>query len=131
MIDGDGCIYIAHKRGTNSYNVEVGVYQSDARILFYLKDRWGVGNIYEHKQKRGRSYSRWNISSAQGAKLLESVLPYLVIKKVQAEGAIELERSKGRPGVRLSESDLEYREWIKQRVSDLNQGILRGDDYVT
>ena len=131
FIDGDGCIMVSHKKGTNSYAADVGVYQSDGKILFYLKDRWGAGNIYEHKQKRGRSYFRWNISNSQGAKLLEEILPYLRIKKLQAEGVIELERSKGRPGVRLSESDLEYREWIKQRISDLNQGVLCGGDYAS
>ena len=135
IIDGEGCIRI----GKNIINPDHPLYTSCVEVtqvsksfLEDLQTLWaGAGSIHQHAHAKGNqsdSY-RWTISGKKSQDVLEAVLPYLRLKGNQAEGAIELERSKRRTGKSnrakpSTKEEREYREYIKTRISDLNQGVL-------
>ena len=135
IIDGEGSIGIqvsSRRSPTESprYFAYLMVSQSDKEFLERLQKKWGVGGVYGHqnaspRNSLSRTSYKWGMQSKQAAFVLEAVLPYLVMKKPQAGGALEPERSqRSVGGTRLSTSDLEYRAWVKQRISDLNQRRL-------
>lgn len=127
FIDGEGSIGIhctRHKNSSQSptHVARLNITQADMEFLGELRSSLGGVLVKKppHPTWQEQGVLEWR--GLQARLLLEAILPYLRIKKLQAEGAIELERSKRKRGsCRLSESDLEYREWVKQRISDLNQ----------
>lgn len=141
IVDGEGTILVRKKLGRNDknwcYQGMLSVAQSNFPFLDYIRNELGgLGAIYPRGERgsfgspTSRSTFEWKLYSKQALAVAEKLLPYLRIKKLQAEGLVELERSIGNhSGKSLSQSDLEYREWIKQRISDLNQGVLEVTSY--
>lgn len=131
IIDGEGTICIAHKnrkkhKESRYHQPYLSITQADVPYIEWLYGVLGeLGNIHIRFKGQHRIQCSWNIYSGKAVAVLERVLPYLRIKKLQAEGAIELQKhidsNKMRP---LAKEDLEYRDWVKQRISDLNQRKL-------
>lgn len=133
IIDGEGSIGISKyhlaSRPFPAHNARLIVGQANEKFIRGLQDKWGVGSVTCVKDSGvgHRPFFKWEVSSKSALVVLESVLPYLTIKKLQAEGAVELERSKGRRGgKKLTIEEVEYREWVRKKISDLNQGALCG-----
>lgn len=129
IIDGEGSITVRECR-PNSFQVYVRIAQSNRPFLENLRMLCGgIGSVNDTKSSLSkRLTSAWAIASKQALLLLEAVYPYLKIKRCQAEGAIELERSISPTfGKKLDKSVLEYRRWVKDRISDLNTGRLMYD----
>jgi hypothetical protein len=87
FFDGEGCVAIVPKRHT--YKLQVRVSQNDPAVPHMFKDRWG-GSITEYAQQgqRNRNWV-WVAENASAAQFLEDVLPYLIVKRQQAELALE------------------------------------------
>ena len=86
FIDGEGYIG-AVKSG---YNVRVRILQKNSSVLESLVDDFPVGNL-TRRRFNGKFYPIWQIQGAREvAWLLEGCLPYLRLKKDQAEIAIYL-----------------------------------------
>jgi hypothetical protein len=94
FIDGDGCVYLGKaKTGKyTSYQSVVSVSQKDSYILQIFKKLLG-GNINysETKGFNGRFIvPAWRVAAKRQVRyILEKCLPYLIIKKHQAELLIE------------------------------------------
>ena len=127
IIDGEGYIGIGMNKGTDNrqpqYVLRISIAQSNQPFLVCLRDKWGgLGSICVNRSPRQAKVGyRWHISANQAASILEDILPYLVIKKPQAELALEFQVTRGKPWKRVSEDELVVREGFKQRISSLNQ----------
>ena len=135
IIDGEGCFNVQRafkKHPTHSiqHSGVLDIYQSNRSFLESLQILWGgLGSICSHKvgSLSNKTCFRWAITSKQLARILPHVIPYLRIKKNQAEALVELDKTKrarGIRGERLSEAEIEYRDWIWSSVKNLNQGYL-------
>lgn len=96
FVDGEGYIGIAkHQAGGKRlyYSPQISVYNSDPDILFTLQKWTGVGSILIHNRLDRPVYHKigliWRISGMKARSLLISLLPFLQIKKQQAELAIK------------------------------------------
>jgi hypothetical protein len=94
VVDGEGCIYIArHINKPNDalrYRIRLQITNTKKELLEWIQERCG-GWIYEKEQIGDwkTSYD-WVIADGRAVKLLQKLLPYLIIKKEQAINAISL-----------------------------------------
>jgi hypothetical protein len=96
MVDGEGCISILSqidKSGTMTYRLIIDVSSTDAGVIHYLHELWGVGAIHITRPNDGRHRDgyHWVVSSRYAADLLATILPYLILKKNQAELALRFQ----------------------------------------
>lgn len=98
FFDGEGhvSICVAHSKQWKRkyYALHVVVVNTNLEVLLRLRDQFG-GSIAPKKLYAAHhkpSY-RWRICSRQGLAFLEVVLPFLVVKKKEAEVAIEFQSS--------------------------------------
>ena len=84
IIDGEGCIYISKQ-------------SNDEWLCQWLKFTWG-GSIYriEPKKERWSIAWDWTIQTNQAYIFLKTILPYLQLKRQQAEIAIKFQEKKKR-----------------------------------
>lgn len=103
MIDADGSI--CKSRNRNSFVCKVRVHNSDEKLMIWLKEKIGVGNI-EHlppaKDKQGYKHTkdRFNLdisSKVDVKELLKQIERYLVIKKEKAQNIIRFIPTMKRP----------------------------------
>jgi len=105
IVDGEGCITIAKQktarvRAGYIYQLKLQVESTDKDLITWLNSHWNRGScgIQELVQTNTKHNTRWRTvwSSAKAATVLKAILPYLVIKKDQAELAIQFQDARGR-----------------------------------
>ena len=137
FFDGEGTVGInAQKpnvkngRTLTMYSLKIDIRNTNEDVLLWLKKNFN-GNIkYYSIEKLKGSYGatkpqwRWNISSNQAKDFLELILPYLVVKRKQAELAIIFQKNrkdllnKEKPYQLI---EIERRELYKREISKLNR----------
>lgn len=135
IIDGEGSLYVASASlpsGTKSYSARLSVDQSNEEFIRWVASMFGVGCVAEVTKKSSLGKKRafaWRASCKEAASVLRAVIPYLKIKKRQAELLLELEENKSPRGASsVSVEAMKRREEIKTEVTSLNR---TGDDYVS
>ena len=94
MIDADGCVFLGVQKSNRSFELQVCVAQADEEVPEWIYNRFG-GQIYLRQPSKA-SYGQnpqfaWTITGRKAIRLLKKILPYMVLKKPQAELAIEYE----------------------------------------
>lgn len=108
VLDGEGCICIygrpgriSKKSGFRALALIINVVNTDPRMPFKMKEIFG-GNCNLTAERRNNPRRRpvmsWIITGRPAGVVLTKVLPYLVIKKEQAEVAIAYAGTIGRTG---------------------------------
>lgn len=111
FLDGEGCIYI------NDSTLYVITAQCNKEVLDKCKESFG-GGVYEHisEQKRQKTNWRrswqWRVWNKGAADLLEACLPYLIVKKEEAELALKFWKAEDR---------LEKRADYKKQLQDIRK----------
>lgn len=130
LVDGEGCICIASsfdkKSSINvSHQLVVRINNTDERLISWLKSEIGGSVHCRGTRKQGwKVLYDWYVCSTNAATFLQAVLPYLIIKKTQAELALEfcVHKSKARViGQALNKSTSNEREAMKHRLNLLNK----------
>lgn len=104
FIDADGCIAIGRHMGKGSpvpkHTLYVVVVQVKRAVLDYWCWRTGLGTVYvASKQKGNRNESfQWRLGSRAAEKLIQAVLPYLIVKQGQARVALQFRATFSRRG---------------------------------
>ena len=131
IFDGEGCIVI-HDRSyfTKSglkrtrYYPEINVANTNEWIIHQFKFAFG-GSLYLRKKKTNKSQAIWvwQTTSKKATMCLEVLLPYLKLKKRQAELAIEMEIRRRNRGSHILETDksLAWQQAQKILISKLNR----------
>ena len=99
FFDGEGCIGIYHSKGKKTHLRTQLVQNSspDVENLFaVLRDEFG-GNYRGHLSSNGRRKFNWQLNGDKAAVFLESILPWMVLKKDQAEVAVMWQRARPKP----------------------------------
>ena len=96
IIDGEGCIHIRRqhdKRYGNcfKYTLSVSVTSAEEWLCKWLQFSWG-GSVHNQDRRKEhpkwKLYWHWAIASRQANAMLKAIVPYLRIKRPQAEIAI-------------------------------------------
>jgi hypothetical protein len=104
FFDGEGCVNIARylKRGRPYHTLAIIFTNTDFQVLEWLRQRWG-GNLFQPilpENVRRRPYRHLRLSAGPARPLLLAMLPYLIVKKSEAEIALRFieARSQNRHG---------------------------------
>ena len=103
FFDGEGCIHIAFKK-TNpnclrkSFQLHISVSSTHIPTINKVKTMWNFGSvcIIATKNRQYKPYAYWRTVSVKAASVLRLCLPYLSVKKEEAEIAIAFQETKSR-----------------------------------
>ena len=117
FFDGEGNIKIANKPAKTGYfqsSLVISAYQVDLRPLLLLRELFR-GNIYKQSPRGGNSAISygWYASTGASGVALHAMLPYLIVKKEQAEIALSfyamIHKDIGQKKPRLTELEKQER----------------------
>ena len=121
FIDGEGCIRAKARTGRAAFPY-LHVTNTDARLMNWLLDTFG-GTVSTHRPANGRYRTRYDWQAKQSSlrEILTQCLPFLLLKREQAEVALALlsfVRYRGHVRVRTDET--RQREDLKAQLHVLN-----------
>ena len=130
LFDGEGCVNVVEvkpKPGRHSptFQTLAQVSMTDRRSLDLLFITFG-GRIRLSTKKGSRPIWVWRVYHKNAKRFLEAILPYLVVKKYQAELLIELDRRVLGRGMqkKLSIDEINCRRRIKGEICAQNGPYL-------
>jgi hypothetical protein len=130
-IDGEGCVAIpmtSHKdpkhqgRPKNEY-VKVHVANTNVRLVLWLQDTFGGAvQIQTRQSARWKTAYVWTVSCLYASEILRGCLPYLLLKKEQAELCLILQSTMKKWGVKGVPTEvIAQRLEIRAKMHDLNK----------
>ena len=138
LLDGEGCIRIASAYHTNvkkrvspsvllstkkrNYWVQVLLGNSDVNVLKDIQEQWGGNLSLRSSMRRGKPFGNMTWNKQKAVELLRHLKPYLRIKAIECQVALEFVSLLNPPehrGRRLTDEDLAIREAYKQKLSAL------------
>lgn len=130
IIDGEGCITVIKQRYATvgwptNYALSVRVLTTDHVIVPWLQETFG-GSYATYTDGRTIKGSigkerRWQLASAAAEKFLRAVMPWLKLKRPQAELALQFRKLIGRKGRPISDENRNSRELIFQQMKALKK----------
>ena len=100
FLDGEGCILIERRRNHSgrgwNYKLYTRVSNNDPAPLEIFKDLFGGYITTQKKPATTKSISHWHGGCRIAAKALRELLPYLVVKREQAEIAISFQERRAK-----------------------------------
>lgn len=124
ILDGEGTVHseiLHHTTRNPRYNVRVSVVNTDVALIRWIQENFG-GYVYErHSASHPEWKTKYEWVSAKETiiEILESVLPYLIVKKQQAELGILLRKDIVSGNGRSV--DRAYRQELCEKIRLLNQ----------
>ncbi len=106
ILDGEGCIEILCRkaRGWKAVSLTVSICSTDQWICQFLKFTFG-GGVYDHNSKNGglnHCAWAWVVNGKQARDCLQLLLPYLHLKRPQAELGIKFQDAKTQKHCRMN-----------------------------
>ena len=131
ILDGEGSISIHKHKDKNSqlgyyYQLVINVANTNEWLINWIHLNFG-GNIYKKRMlaKHYKQVYLWSASSNQAKTLLELILPYLRLKKAQADIALQFQAKKHPRGSVKSEEEFvleEAQRILIQSYNDCRRG---------
>lgn len=120
FFDGEGCIHI-YKSRSRGFTLQVSAANTDRQVIQFICDRFG-GRIHR-LQKKGNRKPCWRVDlvARRANHLLTALLPYLRVKKDQAELALEFQKSMSKYERPLTNDTISYRESLRIRLKELKE----------
>jgi hypothetical protein len=87
FFDGEGCIRIQSSHKGTSWHIRVTCVQRNPAPLLLMVERYG-GAAGKFSKGRNEDMWTWYAMGPKAAAFLERVLPYLIVKREQAEMAL-------------------------------------------
>lgn len=121
FFDGEGSISAAFNQNTGNYgSIYVKCSQRDPRPLQAFQELWG-GRIYED----GPVWAWMLMAQEPVEEFLQAILPYLVVKRLQASLALHHLGIRGvrkaRAHVRYTDDEIATKIWLGQKISQANK----------
>jgi hypothetical protein len=133
--DGEGSITIQRQKIKNSDKLQYFLYikasNTNREVLEEIKKFFGIGVITTNGKPKEHYRQTWQYQSScnDAYEIVKMLYPYLIIKKVQAELAMEFQERMNIYKKRccryskVTVDEQEYRKNIKIMISNLNKGI--------
>ncbi len=124
IIDGEGCVNIAKQPGETirgySLVMRVVVTNCSKALIDFLVRTFG-GRIYHYVSKgKRKEYWKWYLFTSNAANFLGTIMPYLIVKRQEAQLAIEFQQTKcSRKCGKLSADELAFDELCFQKMRAL------------
>ena len=95
IMDGEGTFGIYRSKDGRNHHLRCYVVNTDPKLITWLYDTFG-GLVYSRKSKKNPHWKlkyEWVLCKGETVDLVELLLPYLIIKRDQAELAIKFRTS--------------------------------------
>jgi LAGLIDADG endonuclease len=110
FLDGEGCFTINGAAGGRSVQPLIAVTQVRRKPLDKLAEMFG-GNVRPQRHRQGHTYFQWVITGSRLTVMIPLVLPYLVLKKDEAQAILDFAQTTvRRNGTRITPQEAEIRE---------------------
>lgn len=132
LVDSDGCIQIKRHvviENTNMYRYSLAILTNmcDGEAIDYLKGVFGGNVFYTRNYSKDNSFRlpvfRWEITGKKAKEFLKRILPFLRIKKTQAQLAIRFQEHVDSIGFNkfkpLSGHEYKFREEVYNEMKRL------------
>mgnify|MGYP001608779721 CR=1 FL=1 len=90
LFDGEGTVGYYLKKAIGYHRAQIAIYNSDPRIMEWIRSRIPFGNIVTNKISRHRGWAWMVTSNAQVTEFLVTIRPYLIIKANQVDLLLSL-----------------------------------------
>jgi hypothetical protein len=126
-LDGEGCIRIHansphRKTGYRYHGMMLVVGQREPELCEWLHEKFG-GYFYRSKEVLGRTTMHyWRVNTIGTTEILKRCLPYMIVKKAQAEVALEYRETVGSNTKRVSQETRTRQEELKLKLHKLKHG---------
>lgn len=126
FLDGEGSISITRNSKNGQLLLRVCIVQTQKEVLEWIQAVMGVGGTLYKRSRNGSLGNKpcyvvcW--AAANAARVLEFVEPYLKVKRLQAETALEFQKTMGGCGVRVTEAVKQRREDFRNQLQLINGG---------
>lgn len=129
ILDCEGWITIQSMNSPGQRGVclvlTLGVGNTNPILTDYLKDSFG-GSIYKtcRSSDKHKDYYTWRLNSNKAKALLEAALPYMMLKREQANLAIHFQEtmhSKNSYNEPCTPQYIEYMQSLKKKMNQLNR----------
>lgn len=126
MFDGEGSVNIEvqaprENRKYHYYSLRMIVINTNKDLMEWLVKTFG-GKYSERKKIEGRKLCyRWAKCSREAAEILQACLPYMIVKKPQAEIFVEFMHTMGKNGWYVSEETRTHRQSLYDKMRKLNK----------
>lgn len=126
IFDGEGHVGISvvkNGRGYVYHRLMINVTSTNLEVLQWLFERWNgvLHNPRYFAKEEWRTAHRWTAADGRAMRFLQNIEPYLIIKREQAQLAIQFQQTKGKGGFGSTPPDLEARESLRKQISSLNR----------
>jgi len=121
FFDGEGCVNCSSGR-KNSPFIRILVVNTNLEVLKVFQNFWGgdINKNYKPKEHWKQAYT-WRLSHKSALKFLSDILPYLIVKKEQAELAIKFGSIRPGKGNKWSENSLLEANDIINAIKEKNK----------
>lgn len=125
LLDGEGCITAVARKSVgrgNSYRTDVTIANTCKKVTDWLLKNFG-GAVYTRtfKETRYKTAYNWYMDPKEILSLLPKVIPFLVVKKSQAELMLEFRNLIQEHNLQLSKKVVDKRRRIANRFRKLNK----------
>jgi len=128
FFDGEGSISIYRYQNKSpyhvspTYSVQMSLSQVNKQIVDLFSQRFkGTRAIRKHRIPNARTQYYWSARGRRAIAVIKELLPFLRLKRSQADLALEFHTRKGaNPSRHLTEQELRLREEYYQRMHQLN-----------
>jgi len=128
LFDGEGSITILRlksnekcRRVSSIHNLNIRIANTNKEVLEMVKELFG-GGLHISNRTHRICYS-WTASGNIAWNFLKHIIPFLRIKKQQAQLGIDFHESIApHNNIKLTQEQLDFREEYKQKITDLNKG---------
>jgi hypothetical protein len=123
FFDGDGCIQLEEKSNQkNTFVVNVRITNTNREVLDWFKARFN-GHIGIQPPNRNVKTNKkcwyWKCESRIANTFLKTVIPFLVLKREQAQIAIDFQSRVKRGANRLTHEEIEIRRGMSTKICEL------------
>ena len=121
IIDGEGTFYIGTSLTKNffvKYNCRVYVVNTDEKLIDWLIENFGGLKYTRKSTKKWKTRFEWILDKQKIPPIINSLLPYLIIKKKHAEVMLKFIKTfdKDRDSRKVSKEILDYRSILNAQL---------------
>jgi hypothetical protein len=121
FFDGEGCVNISTDRYGKPY-LRILVVNTDKSVLEKFQEKWGgdITHNKRHKENWKRSFT-WRLSHTRAIEFLQDLEPFLIVKKKQANLAVEFCKLKPGKGSKWTEDSLQEAKTVIEKIKAANK----------
>ena len=110
IVDGEGCVSVTYKTKAGHERIRLTISNTDRNLIDWLTSRVGGCVSTYHKVRGNRKVAyHWEVYSDKAFKLLTELLPYIKLKKRQAELCLQFH------------VDESKRAWVTKQIRRMNK----------